>query len=116
MRFNFIAPRGVLLAGTLFLLRVCAASADESPLAGTSLLDTSSDLSTQMVAGIDRFLMGEIDRSINERPKLWHRDFSSPTAYDQSVQINREHFRRCIGATDPRLAASAMEYVSTTAT
>jgi len=56
-----------------------------------------------MVAGIDRFLMREIEQSVEARPKLWQRDFSSPEAYEMSVQPNRERFRKYIGATDPRL-------------
>jgi dienelactone hydrolase len=68
-----------------------------------------------MVEGIDKFLMREIERSVDERQKLWKRNFSSRDAYEKSVQPNRERFRKAIGAVDPRLPVKALEYVSSTA-
>ena len=50
-----------------------------------------------MVAGIDQFLLREIERSIGERQKFWQRNFSSPDSYEKSVQPNRERFRKIIG-------------------
>ena len=87
----------------------------EKLLPGTELLMMQGDLAAQMVAGIDRFLMREIDRSVEERNKLWHRDFSSPDAYQKSVQTNRRHFQHCLGAVDARLRLNALEYVNSTA-
>jgi hypothetical protein len=69
-----------------------------------------------MVAGIDRFLTRETEQSVGERQKYWQRDFSSEAAYDKSVQPNRERLRRMIGATDARLPAPALEFVSSTTT
>ena len=100
----------------LSLLLSFSVSAQEGALPGTSPLTAEGDLSAQMVAGIDRFLMRETEHSIEERPRLWQRDFSSPAAYDKSVQPNRERFRKHIGATDPRLSITALEYVSSTET
>src|SRR6266511_874002 len=68
-----------------------------------------------MVERIDKFLMREIDRSVEERKKLWHRDFSSPDAYQKSVQTNRRHFQHRVGAVDPRGRVQALEYVNSTA-
>jgi len=101
----------------LLLILLCIrASAQDTPLGGTALLTTPGDLSTQMVAGIDRFLMRELEQSVGERAKFWHRDFSSPQGYEQSVQPNRERFRKIIGAVDARLPASSLELISTTET
>ena len=102
----------------LSLLFVLAFSVpgQEATLSGTTPLTVEGDLSAQMVQGIDRFLMRKIDQSIEERATLWRRDFSSREAYDKSVQPNRERFRKQIGATDPRLPVTALEYVSTTRT
>src|SRR5881409_2705363 len=66
---------------------------DATVLPGCKPLTLEGDLSAQMVAGIDQFLMREIDRSVQERPKLWQRDFSSLEAYENSVQPNRERLR-----------------------
>ncbi|MBI3850280.1 MAG: dienelactone hydrolase family protein [Verrucomicrobia bacterium] len=96
-----------LLPGTLF-------AEETTTLPGTQPLTMEGDLSAQMVAGIDKFLMREIDRSIVERQKLWQRDFSSREVYEKSVQPNRERFGKYIGAVDPRLSVIALEYVSST--
>ncbi len=72
------------------------------------------DLSAQMVEGIDRFLMREIERSVAERQKLWQRDFASRDAYEKSVQPNRDRFRRYLGAVDPRVPMTALGFVSST--
>src|SRR5258708_32242033 len=98
----------------LLLLLSFPAPAQDAALPGTTLLTAPGDLSTQMVAGIDRFLMRELERSVGERAKLWHRDFSSPQAYEQSVQPNRDRFRKSIGAVDPRLAVTSLDLVSQT--
>jgi dienelactone hydrolase len=65
-----------------------------------------------MAAGIDKFLMREIDRSPNERQKFWNRDFSSREAYENSIQKNRAHLRKMVGAVDARLPATGFELVT----
>src|SRR5438874_10931871 len=89
-----------------------AQAADEATvLAGTARLEMQGDLSAQMVAGIDKFLMRETQRSVAEREKHWQRDFTSAVAYERSVQPNRERLRKIIGAVDPRVPGS-LEFVS----
>ncbi len=83
-------------------------------LPDTAALTMKGDLSAQMVAGIDQFLMREIGQSRVQREKLWRRDFASPVAYQSSVEPNREHFRQAIGAVDPRLPATGLEFVIST--
>ena len=102
-----------LLAGLTGLSGVAAIA--QPTLPGTQELTWQDDLSTRMVQGIDKFLMREIDRSVEERKKLWHRDFSSTDAYQKSVQTNRRDFQRCIGAVDARRRVKALEYVNSTA-
>ena len=74
------------------------------------------DLSAQMVAGIDRFLLRELEQSLINRQKFWQRDFSSREAYEKSVQPLRERLREIIGAVDQRLPVAALEFVSDTTT
>jgi len=59
----------------------------ERPLAGTQPLTLDGDLSAQMVSGIDRFLMREIEQSTTNRAKVWQRDLSSAAAY--TIRSNR---------------------------
>lgn len=103
--------------GTLALLLWTAAAFGQSErLPNTQPLTMEGDLSAQMVEGIDRFFSREIENSIAVRPKFWHRDFSSPDAYEKSIQPNRERFRKMIGAVDERLAVKALELIGTSDT
>src|SRR5882672_6345416 len=81
----------------------------DSRLPSTALLTTEGDLSAQMVAGIDQFLMREIDNAVTNHAKFWHRDFSSREAYDRSVETNRARLRQRIGAVDPRVAEARVQ-------
>src|SRR6185503_9043440 len=99
------------LFGWTFLI----SAQERHSLPATQPLTLEGDLSALMVSGIDTFLMRLTEGSMEERQKLWHREFSSPEAYLKSVESNREHFRKCIGAVDARLPVKALEYVSSTA-
>lgn len=83
-------------------------------LPGTKPLTLQGDLSAQMVAGIDRFLMRAIDDSTARRDHYWNRDFSSKAAYENSLSSNRERLGKYLGVADPRLPVEELEYVSTT--
>ena len=98
----------------LIPLWACCASLAQEVLPGTQPLTLPGDFSTQMVAGIDRFLTRETEHSIGGRQQCWQRDFASAPAYDASVQPNRERLRKIIGAVDERLRVTALEFVSST--
>src|SRR6266516_3473697 len=104
-----------LLAGVLSLSCLPSLGQSVETLPQTQPLTWDGDLSAKMVEGIDRFLMREIERSVQERQKLWHRDFSSREAYARSVQPNREHLQKYIGAVEARLRVKTLEYMSDTA-
>ena len=70
----------------LILLCACFVSSGQEVLPNTEPLTLTGDLSVQMVAGIDKFFMREIERSVGQRRMLWQRDFSSVAAYEKSVQ------------------------------
>ena len=98
----------------LFLLITAVASAAE-PFPGTEPLETQGDLADLMVQGIDRFLLKQIDASVERRGRYWKRDFSSAEKYNESVAENRKHLAKIIGAFDPREPITALEYIETTA-
>jgi dienelactone hydrolase len=97
---------------TLVLLPCPALAAD--PLPGTKPLTAEGDLAAQMVAGIDKYLMGELEASVKKRQEFWKPDYSSPEAYTKSVEPNRERLRKILGVVDKRLPVTELEYVSTT--
>lgn len=62
-----------------------------------------TDLSTRLMDGAHRFVERKIAESVTKREAFWNRDFSSPEAYEKSVQANRDRFREIVGVVDARL-------------
>ena len=91
-----------------------AQAAFAAPHPGTKPLKMKGDLSAQMVAGIDRFLMRETTAAAKHRPDFWKRDYRANDTYHFSILKNRDRFRYCIGAVDKPVAFDGLEYISTT--
>lgn len=89
-------------------------AADRS-LPGTQPLTLEGDIASQLVAGVDRFLLQQIEASIAGRARHWHRDFSSAAAYEKSLEPNRQRLGHILGVRDPRIKFDGPELVSTTA-
>jgi putative membrane-bound dehydrogenase-like protein len=79
-------------------------------LPGTAVLDKQGDLSAELVAGIDRFLLREIEASVEKRAALWKRDVSSKDAYEKSIAPNREHLKKILGIVDERTKDGVPEF------
>lgn len=92
-------------------LDVLIAAPPELP--GTARLTAKGDLAAKMVDSISAFLLRETAAAARRRERLWNRDSGSREAYDRSVASNREHLRRIIGAVDPRLPVTAVQFDST---
>jgi cephalosporin-C deacetylase-like acetyl esterase len=95
-------------------LSLLAALAMQLP--GTAPLEPNADFSATMVAGIDRFVLREIETAKGRRPSYWKRDFSSPEAYEKSVEPNRKRLKEILGMADERLPVTALELVGDTQT
>jgi dienelactone hydrolase len=88
----------------LWLLVPCICAADQpAMLPGTEPLQTAADLSVQIVDEAHKFLDRKTAESIAARAKHWHRDSSSPAAYEKSIQPNRQRLMKYIGLIDPRV-------------
>ncbi len=96
-----------------FILLFGFAAVGQESLPQTKTLPAVEDRSTEMVAGVDRFLMRELQESVKSRQTLWNRDFSSAEAYGKSISANRERFRRIIGAVDARVSSPVLEFIQT---
>ncbi len=83
-------------------------------LHGTDLLTLDGDLAAQMVEGLDGYVTDAVASSIEKRGTLWHRDYSSHSAYTKSIEPNRERLRKQIGCLDERLPIEALSYVAST--
>ncbi len=77
MRNRFPVLVLFLLTGTCFCDGLPAAK-DVSPLPGTKPLTMTGDIASQLVEGVDRFLLAEIGESIERRGQHWNRNTSSP--------------------------------------
>lgn len=98
----------------LFAAGICAAPLSAQEVAGpsgTTPLTIEGDLASQMVEGIDRFLLKEIENAAATRSERFQVDKSSPEAYEASVKSHREKLARCLGIRDARLPFEAPEII-----
>lgn len=86
----------------LLLCLAAAGAAAQIPVSGDFPAD--KDLSAEMVAGIDRFALGEIAKARELRSALWPGDAGA----------HREQLKKIIGAVDARVAPGALEFVADT--
>ena len=93
--------------GGLFALGLCARLAMAGPLPGTEPLTLSGDIASNLVAGVDRFLLRELDRSVERRSQYWQPDFSSGAAYATSASTNRHRLAHILGLRDARPATNS---------
>jgi dienelactone hydrolase len=88
---------------------------DVTPLPGTKPLTMEGDIASHLVAGVDKFLLAEIDKSVERRAKHWKRDASSHENYNKSVAPNRQRLAHILGVRDARVPFDGVELVGTTA-
>ena len=91
-----------------------AQAAHGEHLPGTEPLTMTGDLSAQMVAGIDRYLTQQTALVTKRRSELWKRDFSSPAAYETSIEANRSRLKRIVGLPDSRSRFDELQLLETT--
>ncbi|WP_397568157.1 alpha/beta hydrolase family protein [Schlesneria sp. T3-172] len=98
----------LLLTISLFPL---LSAAQESPATfpGTEPLKAEQPLDVLMVEGIDQFSLKELDKARQQRESLWKRDYSSPQAYQSSLEPYRQKLRTYIGAVDQRVQGIQFE-------
>ena len=88
--------------------------AEELPLAGTSPLKMTGDMAAHVVASADRFLLGELARSVERRGRFWKRDKSSPEKYTASLGPNRARLAHILGVRDARVPFDGPELLART--
>ncbi len=83
------------------------------PLPGTEPLTLEGDVASHLVAGVDRFLLGELDRSIAHRAQYWQLDKSSSDAYRESLKANRRRLAHILGVRDARVPFQSPQLMAT---
>lgn len=98
------------IIGIVFLSGgLCAASAAD-PLPNTKPLDWEGDLAAKMIDGLHAYLDRAIVASVKQRQEKWKPDYSSPQAYLQSVEPNRQRLKQILGVVDARVKPD-LQYV-----
>ncbi|MGA2257425.1 MAG: hypothetical protein ABSG53_22430, partial [Thermoguttaceae bacterium] len=90
-----------------------AAPGDPSVLPGTLALTWTGDIASRLVDGADRFLLGEIEKSVERRARFWNRDKLSGDAYSASIEPNRKRLEHILGIHDARVPFESPELVGT---
>ena len=95
------------LAGTLGVTSISPQflyADDAPPLEGTQPLRMEGDIASQLVDGVDKFLLRQIEASVDTRKQHWKRDLSSAEAYTKSIEPNRQRLAHILGVRDARIA------------
>ncbi len=80
----------------------------------TKDLTLEGDLSSQLVSGVDVFLLRQLEESITRREMHWDRDFSSVQAYTHSIEKNRQRLAHLAGVRDLRIDFEDLEVIGFT--
>lgn len=110
-----------LLLITILAVLACQASNHlraQSPDA-TSPLTAETDLASDMIDGIDRFLLKKIDDAANKRNENWKLDVTSDASLADSLKPHRQALAKILGVVDPRvkpqIGATAIDHEFSTA-
>ena len=87
-----------------------------NPLNDTEPLTSDADLALQMVEDLDKYVTRAIKLAAENRDAHWQRNYSSQTSYVESVEQNRQRFRKQIGCIDERLEIDSLSLMATTET
>ncbi len=101
----------ILLVATQIGSLPAWAAENEPPavLPGTKPLTMNGDIASELVSGVDRFLVKETEKSIQRRAGFYKRDISSPEKYKESIEPNRQRLAHILGVRDPRVAFDSPE-------
>ena len=95
-----LVMRLILIAGVCWLSMIGLGQSE--PLPGTELLRMEGDLASEMVAGIDRFLLRQIEQTRAERLDEWKTAFEADS-HDEFVEQKRTALAKMLGVVDSRL-------------
>jgi len=104
----------VLFLSLAYLVAGLSAAGDLATLPSARPLTMTGDIASQLVEGVDRFLLRETERSIEQRAQFWHRDVSSVEKYNASIEPNRRRLAHILGVRDQRVAFDGPELIATT--
>ncbi|MBM3999805.1 MAG: hypothetical protein FJ297_09755 [Planctomycetes bacterium] len=104
----------LVVALVLLAAPIVRGQAVGDPLPGTDRLTMQGDIASELIDGADRFLLKELESSIEARAGHWRVDFGSSAAFEASIEPNRARLAHILGLRDSRPATPSMEWVATT--
>ena len=75
-------------------------------------LEATGDLASDMVDGIDRFLLQQIEETGRRREARWVLDTTSPAALQQALLPHRKQLASALGVRDERVSFAAPEVLT----
>lgn len=103
----------LLLLPLLWLVcPACVLGQSVSGPADTAPLTLEGDLASHMVAGLDRFLLGQIASEAASRPGRLSLDLTSSETLQKSQEPQRQRLAKILGVIDPRLPFAAPEIIA----
>ena len=75
-------------------------------LPGTERLGAQGDIASELVSGVDRFLLKQIESSIQTRESSWPKPSPTGGSYLQGIEKLRAQYAQSIGLIDPRVEPS----------
>ena len=85
-------------------------------MSGTTPLEMTGDIASDLVAGVDRFLLKELEKSIQKRMDSWPKRIagqgSEPGQYEAATKVLREELRMRIGMVDSPVPCDALSIQS----
>src|SRR5262249_44219482 len=116
-RCSMSLPRTLLLAALLLAL-ASGSRADDTKrpdtLPNTKALTMKGDIAEQLVAGVDKFLLREIESGAKKRESFYKRDYTNHARYNASLEPNRRRLAHILGMRDAKVAYKSPELVGTT--
>src|SRR5262245_4208356 len=110
-----MGPRTASWSGVVLLLGLWGGGAGAEdfgpPVPGTERLTMTGDIASDLVAGVDRFVLKQIEESTAKRAHHWRRDFSSPAAFEASIAPNRARLAHILGVREKREPATRIRYL-----
>src|SRR5260221_5600308 len=78
------------------------AAGEKRAFPGTELLTWDGDIASRMVDGVDKFLLREIDKSVERRARYWKSRFVSPVAFKQTIESQSMTLAKMVWVLDAR--------------
>ena len=114
LHLHHLPLRTSAYSAVFLVMAISATAAEVEPLPGTRPLTIEGDIASQLVAGVDKFLLRKTDESVTERERHWKREFNPPEAYNKSIEPNRKRLAHILGVREQRVPFDAPELVATT--